>query len=160
MSGEASGGDVGKDWLVRTHLNVITGPFEKEEVARMITAGKLDLNDEVCPSHGYWIYLSEREEIAKFLGVEVPFDVNQKDDTTETGNEAETRTREIEASIKLGSGYGTSVVSGFSNKNDQTPLRSSFSIPEKSVLMFRLIAWIMLGLAGYMMIRLLHLLGR
>ncbi len=59
-------------WLVRTFKNQILGPFEREDLIKMIRQGALDVQDEVCPSLGYWIGLHERGEIQNRLGVELP----------------------------------------------------------------------------------------
>lgn len=72
-------------WLVRTSENWVTGPYLKEELCLMIQEGKLVLQDEVCPANGYWIFLHERDEVQKFLGVEVPRVVSEdEEDITET----------------------------------------------------------------------------
>ena len=155
----SEGSENAKEWLVRTHLNVISGPFAKEEVAALITAGKLDLNDEVCLSSGYWIYLSEREEIARQLGVEVPFDASEKEDTTETGSITETRTREIEASLKNLPEGGTSVVSGLSTRAEPPMIPERFRVKERTSL-YRIFAWVLFGAAVYLLIRVLEVLGR
>jgi hypothetical protein len=59
-------------WLIRTSENWIAGPYSKEQVCQMILDGKLGLQDEVCVSDGFWIYIHEREEVKQFLGIEVP----------------------------------------------------------------------------------------
>jgi hypothetical protein len=59
-------------WLIRTAENQISGPFTRDQVCQFIQQGKLQLNDEVCHSNTYWVYLHEHDEIKKQLGVEVP----------------------------------------------------------------------------------------
>lgn len=59
-------------WLVRTEKNRITGPFPGEKVRAMILNRELGFQDEICEANRYWIYLHEREEIQKALGIEVP----------------------------------------------------------------------------------------
>jgi hypothetical protein len=59
-------------WMIRTAENWIAGPYLREQVCKMILERKLALEDEVCSANGYWIYLHEREEILRHLGVEVP----------------------------------------------------------------------------------------
>ena len=59
-------------FLLRTKENRITGPFGKEELAARVAHGDLRELDEVCPAGGYWIYLHERVESKKILGVELP----------------------------------------------------------------------------------------
>lgn len=71
-------------WLVRTANNVISGPYNKEQVAGLIRDGKLSSQDEVCQSCDQWIYLHEREEILSRLGVEVPLKgTDNGDDNTQ-----------------------------------------------------------------------------
>lgn len=59
-------------WLVRTAENWIEGPHPASKVCQMILAGQLKAEDEVCLASGFWIFLSEREEIQRHLGVQVP----------------------------------------------------------------------------------------
>lgn len=54
-------------WLVRTSLNVIAGPYHKEEICQLIENGKLGPYDEVCESGSYWFFIHEREEVQKRL---------------------------------------------------------------------------------------------
>jgi hypothetical protein len=72
-------------WLVRTVRNKIEGPFSIEVVRQMITEGKLGVQDEVCPSGGYWFGLHEEREVNETFGVRVPRSKVQADQTqTET----------------------------------------------------------------------------
>jgi hypothetical protein len=59
-------------WLVRTSENIISGPFEKEHVRRLILEGELGLQDEICCGNSYWIYLHEAGEVQAQLQIEVP----------------------------------------------------------------------------------------
>jgi hypothetical protein len=73
-------------WLIRTAENVIAGPYEREQVCQLIRDGELNYQDEVCQSNGYWIYLHERDEVLRQLGVEVPKPAApQGEEVTETG---------------------------------------------------------------------------
>lgn len=63
---------VDNQWLIRTHKNELFGPVSKDEVIAQIRAGKLSSQDEICLANQYWIYLDERSEVAKFLGVNLP----------------------------------------------------------------------------------------
>jgi hypothetical protein len=56
-------------WLVRTPENRIVGPFPKTEVCRLIQAGELGPQDEVCRADHYWFSLHETEECDAQLGV-------------------------------------------------------------------------------------------
>jgi len=140
-------------WLVRTHQNVITGPFVKQDVAKLILSGKLALNDEVCSSGGYWIYLSEREEIAKYLGVQVPFDAIQKEETTETAAIKEALTREIERP------FSSSVMASESMRSVPPPLPEHYRVTEKPAI-YRMLTWLMLGGAAYLVYRVFQILSR
>jgi hypothetical protein len=79
-------------WLVRTHNNVIAGPFNKDQVVQLIREGKLSHQDEVCCANEYWIALHERDEVMKQLGVEVPKATLGDEEVTETQTETATET--------------------------------------------------------------------
>jgi len=81
-------------YLIRTQENKILGPYEASEVTHRISAGEFDPNDEVCRSNHYWIYLHEREELQKLLGVEAPLKKRKSsdDEDTETQTESITKT--------------------------------------------------------------------
>jgi hypothetical protein len=87
------------EWLVRTAQNQITGPFSKDVVCKMIQEGKLGIEDEVCPANGYWIYLYEREEVKRQLGIEAPKAPLVRSDEevteTETATEMPTESQEL-----------------------------------------------------------------
>jgi hypothetical protein len=74
------------EWLIRTHDNQIYGPYTGEVIKNLILDGSLKIEDEVSPANGYWIYLREKEELMKWLEVEVPLDRrgvrNEETDTT------------------------------------------------------------------------------
>jgi hypothetical protein len=78
-------------FLVRTKENRITGPFEREELAERVMKGDLRELDEICEANGYWIYLHERAESKRLLGVELPRK-KSKDDLHEEQTETETET--------------------------------------------------------------------
>jgi hypothetical protein len=59
-------------WLIRTQKNEIEGPFTKEDVIARILERRLGIEDEVCQANHYWIYLDERSEVIRQLGIEVP----------------------------------------------------------------------------------------
>jgi hypothetical protein len=64
--------DPAGQWLIRTADNLVAGPYSRDQVCQLIRDGQLGLQDEVCPANGYWIFLHEREEVKKFLAIEVP----------------------------------------------------------------------------------------
>jgi hypothetical protein len=78
-------------FLVRTKENRITGPFEKDELADRVAKGELRELDEIAEANGYWIYLHERAESKRLLGVELPRK-KAKDDLHEEQTETETET--------------------------------------------------------------------
>jgi hypothetical protein len=59
-------------WLIRSTDNHIRGPFDEAEIRDWIVSGKLKTNDEICLANGYWVYLYEREEIRRLLGITPP----------------------------------------------------------------------------------------
>src|SRR5687768_6106846 len=84
-------------WLVRTAKNVISGPFNKETLCQMILSGELGSQDEVCESGQYWIFLHEREEVSRQLGINLPKPPKGEDDeTTETQTQTQTQTEVTE----------------------------------------------------------------
>ncbi len=83
-------------WLVRTAKNRISGPYEKQELCRRLEEGQWNLEDEVCPSNGYWIFLHEAEEIRQQLGVELPLRLMpSEEEITETQTETQTETASL-----------------------------------------------------------------
>lgn len=83
-------------WLLRTALNRISGPYTREEVRELIREGVLGLQDELCPANGHWILLSEREEIRREFDIEISSELTE--DVTTTGTHTETAT-ETENSV-------------------------------------------------------------
>jgi len=55
----------------------------------LVLGGGLNEDDEICAAGGYWIYLYERDEVRKLLGIEVPFKARQltEDEVTQTDTE-------------------------------------------------------------------------
>ncbi len=85
-----------EEWLVRSAKNVISGPHKRDDVCRMVTTGELGLQDEVCAGGSYWIYLHEREEIKKQLGVDVPKSKGGEEETDEEITETETASDDLD----------------------------------------------------------------
>ncbi|MBY0470591.1 hypothetical protein K2X30_05430 [bacterium] len=97
-------------WLIRTNRNVIAGPYSQEQVQELVTQRQLTLQDEICPANGYWMYLHEREEVQKVLGVAVPRLMNSsEEEITETETQTETQTEIIEPSAEVLGDGGTTV---------------------------------------------------
>lgn len=74
-------------WLIRTSDNWIAGPYPEAQIRQMILNGELTYQDEICSANHYWIYLYEREEVMKQLGIEVPIQgagAKKDDEVTET----------------------------------------------------------------------------
>lgn len=76
-------------WLIRTSQNLIAGPYRQDQVRKLIRDGELGPQDEICKANGYWIFLHEREELFRQLGVELPRSAgsNRDEDLTETQTE-------------------------------------------------------------------------
>lgn len=77
-------------WLVRTHQNLIAGPYARQELIDLIQEGRLSEQDEVCEENHYWIYLYERDELLNQLGIEFPHTRSRPDDEEVTETETET----------------------------------------------------------------------
>ncbi len=82
-------------WLVRRakdSVHFILGPFSLDHIRKMIQAGELGLEDEVCAGGGYWFSLYEKEEVSRNLGIEMPRAQAKKEgeEVTETQTETET----------------------------------------------------------------------
>lgn len=85
-------------WLIRTSTNQISGPFPKAEIISRIQKGELGPEDEVCLANHYWIYLDERDEVLRQLGIELPRKPGrQQDDEEITETETETLTQDTDA---------------------------------------------------------------
>ena len=141
-------------WLVRTAQNTILGPFGRDEVVQMILDRKLTLEDEVGKSEGYWIFLSEREEILQHLGIEVP-PQKSEEDTTETAGRLPQRTLEIleQPQTTLPQG-GTTV----SKKRHEIPKLPTLR-PVEGPSLWRGVVLILMGVAIVAVFRVLQLLG-
>jgi len=59
-------------WMVRTQKNQITGLFTEDQLKQKILGGELSDQDEICSGNHYWIYLYEKAELMKQLGIEFP----------------------------------------------------------------------------------------
>lgn len=59
-------------WLVRTLSQKMLGPISKEQVSQWILSGRISLQDEVCEANGYWFFVHEKEEVKRWLGIELP----------------------------------------------------------------------------------------
>lgn len=79
-------------FLIRTKENRISGPFPKEVILERMQSGELREMDEVCPSNGYWIYLHERDESMRMLGVALARTDEFHEESTETDTETVTVT--------------------------------------------------------------------
>lgn len=84
-------------FLIRTKENRISGPFPKEVILARMQSGELREMDEVCPSDGYWIYLHERDESMRMLGVALARSEEFHEESTETDTETVTATQPLTA---------------------------------------------------------------
>lgn len=87
-------------WLVRTVLNELRGPYSRNELVQEIHDGKLGPQDEVCRSGSYWIYLDERDEVRKQLGIEPPRGHLSLLEEEQTDTKTEHLTQEIDATAR------------------------------------------------------------
>ncbi|MBS1962458.1 MAG: hypothetical protein JST04_09595 [Bdellovibrionales bacterium] len=85
------------NYLIRTKENRISGPFPKETIVARMQSGELREMDEVCPATGYWIYLHERDESIKMLGVALARSDEFHEESTETDTETVTATAPVTA---------------------------------------------------------------
>jgi hypothetical protein len=85
------------NFLIRTKENRISGPFPKEVILARMQSGELREMDEVCPSSGYWIYLHERDESLRMLGVALARTEDFHEENTETDTETVTATQPTSA---------------------------------------------------------------
>lgn len=74
-------------WMVRTRKNEILGPFTKETLISQIRNHQVSLEDEICQANHYWIYLDERDEVLKQLGIESPRPHSPNDEEEVTATE-------------------------------------------------------------------------
>jgi hypothetical protein len=77
-------------WMIRTAKNQLTGPLPRQRICEKIQKGELQLQDEICPANGHWIFLHESEEVNRYLGI-VPRPLDQED-STDTGTDTDTAT--------------------------------------------------------------------
>ena len=90
------------NFLIRTKENRISGPFPKEVILARMQSGELREMDEVCPDHGYWIYLHERDESLKMLGAALARSDEFHEESTETDTETVTATQPSNAPYAAG----------------------------------------------------------
>jgi hypothetical protein len=78
-------------WLVRTKDNVIAGPYTSDQVRKLVLDGQLGYQDEICQANHYWIFVHERHEVKKQLGIDVPKPAKKPgEEVTETETQTET----------------------------------------------------------------------
>jgi hypothetical protein len=85
------------NFLIRTKENRISGPFPKDVILERMQSGELREMDEVCPASGYWIYLHERDESMRMLGVALARSEDFHEESTETDTETVTATQPMTA---------------------------------------------------------------
>ena len=56
-----------KNWLVRTFDKKILGPISREKLLELLRDNKLSESDEVCSGNHYWVYIKEKDLLAKML---------------------------------------------------------------------------------------------
>ena len=159
------------EWLVRTAKNQIMGPFSKEKVCELIRDSEIGPEDEVCPANGYWIFIHEREEVLKLLGVEVPKTVGGPglhEEITETETERISRAEYPELDGVAGDDEQTAMLGGrafrqFCSKKgnasasaNQTQVIAVRRAAQEPQLFVRLVAWLMVIGAAFVVFAVLH----
>ena len=121
-------------WLIRTTENRLTGPFPRAEVCRLILAGELGPQDEVCRAGHYWFALHEVEECRQQLGIQPQFQKatgasGADDEITETQTELGTDSSnaasdipDLPADLVSEAEQGTAII-----RRAKKPLRSATS---------------------------------
>ena len=66
-----------KNWLIRSIDNKIYGPISKSKLIDLINSGKINNFDELCKANSYWFYLSEKNEVKKFLGLDLESETDE-----------------------------------------------------------------------------------
>src|SRR5687768_13516045 len=56
-------------WLIRTTQHELLGPVTEAQIRIWVIEGKLQPQDEICPSMGYWFAIYEFDELEKHLGI-------------------------------------------------------------------------------------------
>lgn len=81
---------IGERWLVRTAQNKILGPMARDKAQALVQSGELKPEDEICAANSYWIFLHEREEVKKQLGVDgLSWGIGESDEMTQTQTESD-----------------------------------------------------------------------
>lgn len=80
-------------WLVRTKAHEILGPYSEAEIRAQIADGVRLPTDEICASAKYWFYLSEADELKRYLNLVLPIPKRERDpDDEETDTQTATHT--------------------------------------------------------------------
>lgn len=58
---------IDKIWLIRTFDKKILGPVGRDKLINLMRDNKLSESDEVCSGNHHWIYVKEKELLAKML---------------------------------------------------------------------------------------------
>ena len=58
---------IDKTWLIRTFDKKILGPVGRDKLINLMRDNKLSESDEVCPGNHHWVYVKERDLLAKML---------------------------------------------------------------------------------------------
>lgn len=58
---------IDKIWLIRTFDKKILGPVGRDKLINLMRDNKLSESDEVCPGNHHWVYVKEKELLAKML---------------------------------------------------------------------------------------------
>lgn len=61
------GGEVEKNWLIRTRQGQILGPISRKKILEFFEKGHLGPDDEICSGSGYWFYVREQDLFEKYV---------------------------------------------------------------------------------------------
>ena len=117
------------EWLIRTAQNQIIGPLSRAELCTRIQSGKLNLQDEICPANGYWIFLHEHSEVLRLLGLTMKPGVDH-DEVTQTQTQTETQTE-------------TATIIPSAREGGQTPQFEVRGHSLETVSIWRAVAWVL-----------------
>ncbi len=144
--------------MIRTKENRISGPFPKEEVLARIVSGELREADEICPAGGYWIFLHEREESVKILGVALPRADDMHEEVTETDTPTPTATTtqpftEGEAAEEKKMEVAREAAKVSAAEKLAADLQTAQSGRPERMTAIRLLVWVLLVALGFILFR-------
>jgi hypothetical protein len=142
-------------YLIRTKENRISGPFTKEVILERMQSGELREMDEVCPADGYWIYLHERDESMKMLGVALARSDEFHEEATETDTETVTATQPVVAPyVPAATAHEPATSAAAPGTHETRPARPA---PESNrpelIRMIKFVLWVLAFVIGLIALR-------